>query len=591
MALYKGNKKYTVSTNYTDKVAPLTITKDGVYSAPTGFNGFNPITARNDMPLVVSGTHTDSDGIWHRPEEWDDIESIDLTNKHEVYFLCACHLTGTDFFRIRFYGGGTLKWSYGHVSNGVYTIHENSTETTVSSGSYIALYLANIPDDYIVVRITATNYITSCGYYDWVATEDLNYAMPYKCQSVLMRYGRMIRGTSLARSATYCLESDNILDFASYYWNTTTTITVAEAYSTSTSLQRWRCTGWDLAKNKITSFYCMFYRCKCLTDVPRVLDLSGWVTSNTTRIDGMFQECYSLNTRIIANNWDLTNVTNMGNMFYQCYSIKRIDGTGTWNAAPKCTTIASIFYGCISLMSSIDLSNLYLGNGTADLTSVAAAFQDCYSVPSINLSNTNFSKCTTIASVFQNTRSCKQIILNNITPITNVCTSTNSLFQISSVKEIIIDGWNFSGCTTNFLQSVIYNNPTIQKLVFKDCTAPSNVSINDSSACCNTRNAFNIKYLDVSFLDMSVFTNTTTHAQSFRDLISLVEFYPPKNISKSFNLTNDSCLSHDSLLRVINNLVTLSSGTTATLTLGTTNIGKLSAAEQAIATNKGWTLA
>ena len=69
----------------------------------------------------------------------------------------------------------------------------------------------------------------------------------------------------------------------------------------------------------------------------------------------------------------------------------------------------------------------------------------------------------------------------------------------------------------------------------------------------------------------------------------LVDFYPPQNISKSFNLTNDMQLSHDSLVRIINNLKTVS--TTQTLTIGAYNIAKLSADEQAVATGKGWTLA
>lgn len=48
-------------------------------------------------------------------------------------------------------------------------------------------------------------------------------------------------------------------------------------------------------------------------------------------------------------------------------------------------------------------------------------------------------------------------------------------------------------------------------------------------------------------------------------------------------------LSHDSLIRIIDALPTTTSG--YTLGIGSTNINKLSAAEQAVATAKGWTLA
>ena len=591
MALYKGDKRYTIGNNYNGNVIPLEVTKDGVYTAPTGVTGYSPVTTKSCANYSNYGSHTDKDGIWHKPAEWDDIESIDLTNKHEVYFLCACHRTEHDWFRIRFYGTGTLSWSYGHVNNGVYTLHSNSTETTVSSGAYISLYLANFQDDYIVVRIKATTSITSCTYQNWAATADLNCAMPARFQSVLMRYGRMPKGTSLSTSATYCLESDNILDFAKDYQNTTTTITVTDAYSNAFSLQRWRCTGWALAKNKITSFYCMFYNCICLSDIPNPLNLDGWVTSNTTSLNSMFYYCTSLASIVSVKNWNLSNITTMTSLFYYCRSIRYIDGIETWNAAPKCTNISSLFNNCISLSNKIDVSNCNFGNGTVNLTTVNDAFAGLSSCPEINISNMNLSKVTSMSNFMPYSRSIKQLTMNNFTVPTSTCTNFNNLFNNSAIQEVVFDSWNFSAGSGNSTAQNIFASATgLKRLVFKDCTAPSN-AINDTTAQFSVRYSYNIEYLDISFLDMSVFSNTTTHAQSFRDLYNLIEFYPPKNISKSFSLANDSNLNHDSLVRVINNLVTLAANTTATLTIGTYNLSKLSAAEQAVATGKGWTLA
>lgn len=595
MALYKGDKRYTIGYNYSGNITePLTVTKDGVYTVPTGVTGFSPVTMSNNNCINRLGEHIDSNGVWHKPSDWDDIESIDLTDKHEVYFLCACHLTGTDFFRIRFYGGGTLSWSYGHVSNGTYALHQNSTETTVSSGDYISLYLSDIADDYIVVRIKATSYITSCTYQNWVADANINYAAPFRCQSVLMRYGRMIRCNTIANSATYCLESDNIIDMASYYQGGTTTITMNSAYENAFNLQRWRCTGWDLSKNKVTTFASMFSNCYCLCDVPDPLNLNGWVRSYTTTVASMFNNCYSLNTRMLANNWDLTNVTTMASAFNGCRNIKYLEGTETWNAAPKCTNVSSLFNNCWQIRNKLDMSKLYLGNGTSNLTTVANMFNGCCSTPEIDISNTNLSKCTTLTYMLYATYSCRKITMNNITPISTTCTITSYFNGYSGVTEMILDGWNFSKNTTSFLPFAFQYSMGLKKLVFRNCTAPSGsgVTIEDkTNGCVYCRYAYNLEYLDVSFLDMSVFTSTQTHTYSFRDLYNLVDFYPPKNISKSFSLANNLKLSHDSLVRVITNLVTLESGTTATLTIGAYNISKLSAAEQAVATEKGWTLA
>ena len=60
-------------------------------------------------------------------------------------------------------------------------------------------------------------------------------------------------------------------------------------------------------------------------------------------------------------------------------------------------------------------------------------------------------------------------------------------------------------------------------------------------------------------------------------------------LSASLILSSSTKLTHDSLMNVINNLATVTSSTT--LTLGSTNLAKLTDEEKKIATDKGWTLA
>ena len=62
-------------------------------------------------------------------------------------------------------------------------------------------------------------------------------------------------------------------------------------------------------------------------------------------------------------------------------------------------------------------------------------------------------------------------------------------------------------------------------------------------------------------------------------------------IGSSINFQWANKLSHDSLMSIINHLKDFTgTATTMTLTLGTTNLAKLTDAEKAIATHKGWTL-
>jgi hypothetical protein len=63
-------------------------------------------------------------------------------------------------------------------------------------------------------------------------------------------------------------------------------------------------------------------------------------------------------------------------------------------------------------------------------------------------------------------------------------------------------------------------------------------------------------------------------------------------IGKSTSFSASKNLTHDSLINILEHLKDYAgSGTTYTLTLGSTNLAKLTDAEKAIATQKGWTLA
>ena len=57
----------------------------------------------------------------------------------------------------------------------------------------------------------------------------------------------------------------------------------------------------------------------------------------------------------------------------------------------------------------------------------------------------------------------------------------------------------------------------------------------------------------------------------------------------AFNLSTAIFMTRDEIVNVLNNLGRVTSSTT--LTLGSTNLAKLTAEDKAIATGKGWTLA
>ena len=76
----------------------------------------------------------------------------------------------------------------------------------------------------------------------------------------------------------------------------------------------------------------------------------------------------------------------------------------------------------------------------------------------------------------------------------------------------------------------------------------------------------------------------------FWDCGSLTDLGGFKGLKCNLDLSPCPALTHDSLMNVINKAADVTSSP-KTLTLGATNLAKLSDAEKAIATGKGWTLA
>ena len=92
-----------------------------------------------------------------------------------------------------------------------------------------------------------------------------------------------------------------------------------------------------------------------------------------------------------------------------------------------------------------------------------------------------------------------------------------------------------------------------------------------------------------------IFSETTKFINMFNNTPALENLTVDGIISNNgFNVSTCTKLTHDSLMSIINTLAdktTDTSGTNWVCTLGSTNLAKLSDAEKAIATQKGWTLA
>ena len=281
----------------------------------------------------------------------------------------------------------------------------------------------------------------------------------------------------------------------------------------------------------------------------KVLDVSKINTSNVTTMMNMFSGCQYLES-LDVSNFNTSKVWNMYQMFHQCKNLESLD-VSNFNTS-NVTNMGGIFYQCLNLKSI----NLSIFN-TSKVTTMADMFEYCQSLTSIDLSNFDTSKVTSMSYMFANCTNLTSLDVSNF-DTSNVTNMRNVFAYCSKLIEIKgLNNWNIEKVTSYNYVSDMFNK----------CSS--------------------LASLDVSSWDFSKF-NTSTSLTMFEYCQSLVDFYPPQNINAGLSLSQCTVLSHDSLIRILNNLMTQSS--TKTLTLGSTNLAKLTAEEIAIATNKGWTV-
>ena len=193
-----------------------------------------------------------------------------------------------------------------------------------------------------------------------------------------------------------------------------------------------------------------------------------------------------------------------------------------------------------------DLTYINYSGGVTDMSYM---FQYCTYLTKCNF-DCDTSNVTDMSGMFHSCQLLSSLDLSgfNTSNVTNMSGMFNSC---SSLATLNLSGWNT-------------NNVTRMDYMFQYCS-----SLTD---------------LNLSSFDMS---RTTNVYNMFYSCSNLTNLDAPRNISANIIFSSCKNLTHDSLMSIINNLATV---TDKTLTLGATNLAKLSEEEKAIATNKGWTL-
>ena len=232
-----------------------------------------------------------------------------------------------------------------------------------------------------------------------------------------------------------------------------------------------------------TRMFQLFYSCSSLTS----LDLSNWDTSKVTDMGDMFNGCSSL-TSLDVSNFNTSKVTSMDNMFKDCSSLTSLD-VSNFNTS-NVTSMGNMFNGCSSL-TSLDVSNFNTSKVNS-YYSFQYMFSGCSSLKALDLSNFDFSNTyagvyTGLYGMFRNCKSLETITFPSTVTFNNsgVC-FIDMFYGCSSLTSLDLSNWDTSKVTS--ITDMFSNCWKLTNLTLgNDWASNSSISSFDLSSCPLTR--------------------------------------------------------------------------------------------------------
>lgn len=325
-------------------------------------------------------------------------------------------------------------------------------------------------------------------------------------------------------------------------------------------------------------------------------------------------------------------------MFYQCTKLATVKITGTTGQSGSYGIGDSIFSGCTSLknvifelpendsLKKIDSSAFYncsalpsiaIPSTTENINSYA--FYNCsalteFTIPDsvVNIGSNAFSNCSNLSTVTIGNNASYELgsrAFYNCTSLTNE-SAHNIMEHYNAAYDYVFYGctgltdvqvsrfWHsmFYACTNLVKATSLQGKPTGNN-VFEACTSLQEVYIADGTDTIGSSVFKNCTSLKTVYLPSSIVTannNALTDSGSnniFYGCTALEDVQLGQDWNMSLSITVSANLTVDSMTAMFNSLKDLTGDTAKTLTLGSTNLAKLTDEQKAVAINKNWTLA
>lgn len=311
----------------------------------------------------------------------------------------------------------------------------------------------------------------------------------------------------------------------------------------------------------------VFYQCTGLRNVVTNYVYSYWfdgcsklksvVVKNTSGDlgTGVFRNCKMLSDVTLP-----TGITKLGDYCFQNTAIETFTIQSTVTLIDYCC-----FSGCKNL------KNIVIEDG-ASYEMDSSAFSECSSLTNEDVHN-----------IMEHYKSISSSIFQKCTGLTNI-----------SVSRF----WDsmFNGCT-NLIKAISLVGKPTGNYVFENCTNLQEVRIADGTDTIGYAIFKNCTNLKTVYLPSSI---TTANSNSLTDSGSSNIFYGctaledvqlGQDWNMSLRITVSTNITVDSMVAMFSSLKDLTGTTAKTLTLGSTNLAKLTDEQKAIATSKNWTLA